>query len=66
MSEATSGSSPTEQHRRPRWLVALVTVIVVAVLIVVALMLLGGGQHGPGRHDAGREHPPSSQGGQRA
>lgn len=66
MSEATSASNPTgEQHRRPRWLVTLVAVIVIAVLLAVALMLVLGGEHGPGRHGA-QEERQSPQAGQRS
>ena len=58
MSAETSAPRRTsEQHRRPRWLVALVAIIVVAVLLAVAVMLIAGGKHGPGRHGAQQDRP---------
>ncbi len=56
MSSETSATRPTS-HRRPRWFVALVAVIVIAVLLAVAVILIAGGKHGPGRHGAQQDRP---------
>jgi hypothetical protein len=45
----------------PRW-VKVAGIIALALVLLVLILLLAGGNHGPGRHQAAREHggPPPS------
>lgn len=45
----------------PRWLKISAIVVGILVLVFLVLQLTGvGGQHGPGRHLPGGDHPPAS------
>ncbi|MEV4158289.1 hypothetical protein AB0J48_35230 [Nocardia salmonicida] len=58
MNYETSG--PSKRPGVPRWVILSGVGVAVLVIVVVVMMLVGGGEHGPGRHGGGSDHPHTS------